>query len=434
MSSSSATRQAQQGGDPATVVDAMSAVDRAALKRAHRTSDWADIEAILRSKDFEPPGVQDGAVVEYQSRVVGDTMLELRGEEHAMRRKIQAPLFRSEAIRALEEEYLVPALRQTIDGLRVTPSPTAPATADLLALTQRVFFGLMARLLGMRLDTPEKIDRFESSFQAIDDAVRVKYTTADAEAIARKGLEVQERIMQEFFRPAWRERTELFRAVEEGRADPAELPEDFMTIALRNLEHYERWGPKTIEREATLYIAASVATTATNICHAVCSIERWIHEHPEDAAKRTDEAFLEAALHESLRLYARKWLLRAATTDTVLPTGEAIAKGELVWLDFEGAYRAIAGDDHDRFDPYRKLSSGRPWGPAFADGRHTCIGKNLVLGDGANEAGGRRGTAKTMMLELYRVGMRLDRERAPVITDESVRQMFLSCPIVLTAL
>jgi cytochrome P450 len=181
-------------------------------------------------------------------------------------------------------------------------------------------------------------------------------------------------------------------------------------------------------------MVASVATTATNICHAVCSIEDWIVQHPEDAEKRTDEAFLESALHESLRLYARKWLLRAATRDTHLPTGAAIRQGELVWLNFEEAYKAIAGADHAQFNPYRSLTYGRPWGPAFADGRHTCIGKNLVLGDGANEEGGRRGTAKAMMLELYRVGMRLDPERARVITDESVRQMFVSCPIILTAL
>jgi cytochrome P450 len=425
---------AQQTGDSERVIAALSAVDRRALSEALQLSDWNDIVAVLRSRDFEPPAKGDGAGIEYQATVVGDTLLDLRGDVHSQRRKIESPLFRSESLRALEERYLLPGLRRAIDELRAQAAAQQPARADLLSLSYRMFFGLMAHLVGIDVDTPEKIDRLTEYFQAIDDAARVKYTTADPAEIARRGQAAQETVMEEFFRPAWRARVALFERVKAGEVNESELPHDFMTVALRHIEHYDQWGPGAVEREATLYIVASVATTATNICHAVCSIEDWIAEHPEDADKRTDEAFVEAALHESLRLYARKWLLRAATRDTQLPTGAAIRQGQLVWLNFEEAYRAIAGEDHDRFDPYRKLSYGRPWGPAFADGRHTCIGKNLVLGDGINEEGGRRGTAKTMMLELYRVGMRLDPDRERVITNESVRQMFVSCPIVLTQL
>lgn len=426
---------AQETGDSEQVIAAMSAVDRGALGRARQLSDWQDIEAVLRSRDFEPPGQGDGAGIEFQASVVGDTLLDLRGDVHSERRKIEAPLFRSDSLRALEEEYLAPALTRMIDGLRAQRVPGSAVAVDLLTLTHHVFFELMARLVGIDVDSPEKVDLLAQRFQAIDDAARVKYTTGDPVEITRLGREAQEAVMEEFFRPSWRQRCALYAAVQAGDADPADLPNDFMTIALGHLEHYEAWGGAgAVEREATLYMVASVATTATNICHAVCSIEDWIGQHPEDAEKRTDEAFLESALHESLRLYARKWLLRAATRDTHLPTGAAIRQGELVWLNFEEAYKAIAGADHARFNPYRKLAYGRPWGPAFADGRHTCIGKNLVLGDGANEAGGRRGTAKTMMLELYRVGMRLDPDRPRVITDESVRQMFVSCPIILTAL
>lgn len=426
---------AQHAGDAATVAGVMKAVDQEALKNALELTDWKDIESVLRSRDFEPPGQGQGAGIEYQAGVVGDTLLDLRGDDHMARRKIESPLFRSDTLRMYEEEFLEPALAHQLSELRATRTPGQPVRADLHMFFKRVSLGLMARVIGLvPPDTPAALDRFERNFQAIDDAVRVKYTTADPEEIVRLGREAQESIMEELFRPAWRRRQEMIAAVDHGDLDASELPNDLIGVALKNMEHYQKWGLRDVEREATLFITAAVATTATNVCHAVCEIEAWIGAHPEDSEKRTDEAFLEAAFNESLRLNARKWILRAAVHDTELPNGAAIREGQLIWLNFEEAYKLIAGSDHSHFNPYRTLSYGRAYGPAFADGRHMCIGKNLVLGDGVNEPGGRRGTAKMVMLELYKVGMRMDPEEKPVITDESVRTMFVSCPIVLTDL
>src|SRR5207244_498165 len=104
-----------------------------------------------------------------------------------------------------------------------------------------------------------------------------------------------------------------------------------------------------IVREATLFISASIATTANAVCHAVREIEAWIEEHPEDAAKRTDDDFLTRALNESLRLHQSGWMVRTAVRETDLPSSERVGEGESVWLDFRSAYRELFPGDPERF-------------------------------------------------------------------------------------
>jgi hypothetical protein len=178
-----------------------------------------------------------------------------------------------------------------------------------------------------------------------------------------------------------------------------------------------------------------VGTTTRELALAVDSIERWIGEHPEDAAQRTDAAFLERAFTESLRLHQSiPSVGRVAIADVSLPSGLHLRKGETIRVNLAGANRTLLGPSATVFDPYRDdPPSGERYGLAFSDGRHTCIGKMLVLGDQQRGEATRDGTAKTALVELYRAGMRRDHTREPIMKDTITRR-FDSYPVVFEAM
>jgi cytochrome P450 len=87
------------------------------------------------------------------------------------------------------------------------------------------------------------------------------------------------------------------------------------------------------------------------------------------------------------------------------------------------------GPDGESFDPHRTVpDNADPYGYAFGGGRHTCIGKWLVLGQTTGRLE-RYGAAVSMLLELYRAGMRRDAENPPTLKSTYTRR-FETYPIV----
>jgi hypothetical protein len=66
-------------------------------------------------------------------------------------------------------------------------------------------------------------------------------------------------------------------------------------------------------------------------------------------------------------------------------------------------------------------------GLAFSDGRHTCIGKVLVLGTGHGDD--RLGTAVSILQTLYEAGMRRDATRSPTLKPTTTKR-FATYPVV----
>jgi cytochrome P450 len=418
-----------EAGDLATVTRAMGAVDPAVAARTRELKEWEDIAFVLRSKDFEPPGREGGFGAEWQAHLIGESLVEVRGDDHFERRRLESVLFRRDTLLDYERELVLPSLRREVGALAETRDADGLVRTDLLRLAKRVSVDLMTTLVGLDgIEDEEAISEFAELYEDLDVGVRAKYTTGDPGAVVARALDAQRRLVERHFRPSWQRREQLLR-------DGAEAPNDLITLMIRHPEHYGRWDRELVEREATLFMTASVTTTGNEVCHAVREIEGWIAAHPEDAEKRTDEAWLAAAFNESARLHAFGWMVRLAVRDTQLPDGTSVQQGDLFWLDFRAAYDELYGGDASRFDPSRRQTEElAPYGLAFGNGRHTCIGKMLVLGDGATGTEERRGTARTILLELYGQGMRLDPERPPQTSPGSVREMVESCPIVLTAL
>ncbi len=380
---------------------------------------WDDVRFVLRSKLFEQVGPRDGYPrVDLQHRIMGDSVVMLRGEDHAQRRHLESVLFRRATLLKYEQELVRPRLAHTL--ARLTVDGDGLRRADLNEISRDMLLALMATLTGVALETPEQERRFDEVFARLDRGARVRHA-ADPEAALRDGLAAQQAFAEEFFAPAW--------ARHQATPDDTR-PNDLITMMLRHAEHFAAWDPEVYLREATLYVSASVGTTTRELCLAVDAIERWIEAHPADAALRTDEDFLGHAFEEALRVHQSIPSVGRVAVDAVtLPSGVSVEKGETVRVNLQAAGREAVGPGGEEFDPHRRAPDrGERHGLAFSDGRHVCIGKMLVLGDRDGDAR-RLGTAKTALMVLYGSGMRRDRTREPALKD-TITKRFESYPVV----
>jgi cytochrome P450 len=387
---------------------------------------WDDVRAVLRSKGFEQVGPDDGYPrVGLQQRIIGDSVVMLRGDQHRERRHLESVLFRRPTLLRYEEELVRPRLQRTLAELAAERGPDGVVRGDLIRISLDMLLELMLTLTGIELETPAQEQRFRELFGTLDSGSRVRHA-ARPETVIEEGLEAQQVFDREFFRPAWTRHERLLA----GLAPGEEAQNDLITLMLRNPSHFEQWDPAVYLREATLFVIASVGTTTRELGLAVDSIERWVEQHPEEAARRTDEAFLERAFAESLRVHQSiPSVGRVAVADVRLPSGVEIRAGETVRVNLAAASGAVAGARPEAFDPFREDPAHGPrHGLAFSDGRHVCIGMQLVLGDEA-----RKGTAKTALVELYRAGMRRDTGREPALKDTITRR-FDSYPVVFEGL
>ena len=391
---------------------------------------WEDVRYVLRSRAFEQVGPGDGYPrVELQQQIIGDSVVMLRGGLHSERRRLESILFRRATLAKYEQSLVRPRLRRTLARLAEDRRDGDVPRGDLVQIGFDALVELMLTLTGISLESGEQERRFREIFVALDAGSRVRHAGDAARAI-RDGLGAQRAFAAEFFRPAWQRHERLLAEVAAGGRTQAEIPNDLMTLMLRNQGHFGNWDEGVYLRETTLFVIASIATTTRELVLAVDAIERWIDDHPDDASNRTDGGFLERAFAESLRFHQSiPSVGRVAIADARLPSGLRVRAGETVRVNLKAANRALLGPDADRFDPHRSAPPrGEATGLAFSDGRHTCIGKMLVLGERRGSSA-RDGTAKTVLSELYGAGMRRDPARAPVMKDTLTRR-FDSYPVV----
>jgi hypothetical protein len=123
----------------------------------------------------------------------------------------------------------------------------------------------------------------------------------------------------------------------------AEVPDNLITVMIRNRSHYERWGSHVYGREASLFIGASIGSTTNAVCSAFVEIERWLEQHAEHADLRLDERFLLSSLDEAVRISGSVWLTRVAMRDTTLPSGKRVGRGQVMWLNLHASYASALG-------------------------------------------------------------------------------------------
>jgi cytochrome P450 len=383
---------------------------------------------ILQSRDF-------GATGQERAPFLGDTLLDMNGEAHLERRRIESHLFSKSSLRHYEEHHLGPMVEQTLEGL-ATSSRGADGVvrADLEVLIRTILHRISALISGIDgVETPEQIDRFRDYVTGIGRGAAVDFSSEDHAAVIEQALEVRRVFVEDFYLASLERRSRLVADYRAGAIGQDDLPHDLLTILLLNED--PDWPDGAILREVSgLYMNASTSTTMMEISHAVVHLTEWLEAHPEDRTKLADMGFLRRVAHHSLRLHTTApALLREAMRDVQLETsGRSFKAGEKLALIARLANRdpEVFGPDADVFDPYRTTPPGvSPWGLTFGGGEHQCIGRTVVTGLMRGDGDPTAGSMALILSKLFAAGIELDPDDPPVYTTATHMDAFASFPV-----
>ena len=399
----------------------------------HHLTSFAEVDAVLRSRDFVPAGGHRES-----APFVANSLIMLSGDPHFERRRMEAALFARAALQEYEHEVFAPSVATSVrEAAAAGRGADGIARTNLVSLVRRTLLRISAVMTGIdHVDTPEETDRFGHFVTKLSEGTTVESSTRDHAEVVREVLALREAFVVEFYGPSLARRQALVDAFRAGDQSRANLPRDLTTLMITDPN--DSWDDDLPLREVTLYLTAATHTTTNATPHVVKELADWWSAHPEDRERVEDLDFLKRAAHETLRLHLPvAALMRKAACDVTLPSGRAIADGDDVALSIDAANRdpEVFGADADRFDPWRETPRGvKPFGFAFGGGDHMCIGRAFVTGQSrrTGDEDSTLGTIVTLLQHLYEHGMEPDPKIEPVMNPAVVTDSYSSFPIVLT--
>jgi cytochrome P450 len=275
------------------------------------------------------------------ARVTGPSMLSLDGDHHARHRAPFVAPFRPRAVSERFAQAIEHDSQRLIDGFRA-----AGATDLRASFAGPLAAATMARALG--LDETE-IVALLAWYDAIVDAV--DEITAGG-GIPDTGISAFDALAARV------------KSVVRSDDHASLLVQAAATATLT---------PDEIVSNAAILLFGGIETTAAMITNAALQLLQqpaWLER------ARHDQAVLDGAIEESLRLEPAAAVIdRYATQDAELG-GAQVARGDLVRISISAANRDPAVySNPDSFDP----SGSRPHGHlAFAQGPHVCVGVHLA--------------------------------------------------------
>lgn len=340
----------------------------------HDLTDYHDARDGLRSRDLRQ------ALYDAGHRLMDGVIVNLHGDAHVARRRLENRLFRRDVFAWYERERIP----QIIDA--VLAGPIAAGRGDLLPLARRTMMTLSIDVAGVDLPA-DRADVFERFYELMDHLARastVAHAVGDTEAIIAAGDEALAAFDVEFYRSSLARRAELVERFERGELDEGTLPRDVLTTLLRNHDRLDL-PPDTVLREVAYFPWVGSHSTSGQLVHAMHHVFEWIAAHPADRDRLVaDDVLRQRFVHESMRLHpASPVARRIAVDDVTLRSGHRIAAGDEVVIHVAAANRdpALFGDRPDDFDPFRTLADGvAPWGLSFGHGTHACLGQELAGG------------------------------------------------------
>jgi len=400
---------------------------------------YHDVVEVFRSRAF----VQGGGGRRDSAPITGYGVLSLAGRDHFERRRIEAVLFRRERLAWFERDVLVPALGDKLAEVATERGADGLPRTDLLPFLRDVYCDLTCAFWGIDgVGTPAARERFLATVEGITPGGAVEWERGDHREIVRRCLVWRRRFGTDYFEPSLRRRQALVDAHQAGELPEAELPNDLITVMLRNRRHFDKWDSDVLVRELILFAPGD--TIVRFLPHMVAETHRWLLEHPEDRDRLEDVAFLRRCALESLRLHpASPYFIRRAVADTTLASGRAFRAGDYVVLDVTSASRDpdVFGADADRFDPHRvPRRKVKPVGIAFGEGAHTCIGMVMSVGEVSArdpEPGAPLGLLPYTLRELFRAGVEPEAGGAahgPKPNLDNARNEFTTFPARFAAL
>jgi len=340
---------------------------------------YADARDAFRSRDLRQSLYDAG------DRLMHGVIVNLHGDEHLARRRLENRLFRRDTFAWYERERIP----HIIDA--VLREPMAAGHGDLLALARRTMMTLSMDVAGV--DLPPGADEFERVYGLMDDLARastVAHAVGDTQAIIDAGDLALDAFDREFFEPSLQRRRALVEQFERSEIDEPDLPRDVLTTLLRNHDRLEL-ADATVLREVAYFPWVGSHSTSHQLVHAMHHMFEWMANDPSSRTTlEHDDITRQRFVHESMRLHpASPVALRIADDDVTLRSGRVLPRGEPITISVHDANRdPIVFPGHaDRFDPYREVGDGvAPWGLSFGHGTHACLGQELASGLEPDEA------------------------------------------------
>jgi len=365
--------------------------------------------------------------------IMADVLITLHGEDHRMRRRLENRLYRREVFFHYENELFPEIIQETL-GPHV-----AAGKAELVSVSHQLMMNLAALTAGVDRPqgTPEETFRLYDYLMTFIEGATLAHYKGDKQA---KEAEIKDALAafdQEFLTPGIARRAALISGFKNGRISEADLPQDVLTVLLRN-EDSLNLPHQVILREIAFYLLAGAHTSATAFTRTIHHIFQWLDQTPERRDKIRSSAFIQRCVHETIRLQpsspvSERW----AENDIQLASGPAIDKGSKVVIDLiqVNRDRSVFGDDADEFNPERKLPPSVPeYGLSFGLGMHACIGKELAAGvlnaDSSDSDSRLIGVVTLAVQSMLASGCRPDTEDPPEMNPSTSRPYFGRYPVI----
>lgn len=380
----------------------------------------------LRHRDLRQALYDEG------HRLMGDVIVNLHGQEHIDRRRLENRLFRRDTFAWYEQEHIPTIIERTL-------SPAiAAGSGELLDLARRTMIRLSVDVAGVEV-LDASFGRFYELMNRLARASTVNHAVGDKQAIIDDGDAALAAFEIEFYRASRVRRLELAQAVERGEADARQLPRDVLTTLLVNQDQLEL-PEAVVLRETAYYPWVGSHSTSAQLVHALHHMFEWLAERPEDQDRLVnDELWRQRFVHESMRLHpASPVAVRTATCGIELKSGRRIEAGTHVTIDVEAANRdpSVFGPHANDFHPMRPLADDvTPWGLSFGSGTHACVGRELAGGTAPGDVPDQHlsGAVSMMAGALLAAGARPN-PRDPATQDvETTRTMWGRYPVTFAS-
>ena len=388
----------------------------------------ADAREVYRHKQLRQALYDAGEVV------MEDVLINLHGDDHRQRRRLENRLFRRDTFYEYEREMFPEIIQETVDPY------IEKGGAELVDFGHQLMMNLAALTAGVDrpLGTYEETSRLYDYLTTFIEGATLAFHTGDVEAKRQEVQEKLEAFDREFLEPGIILREEMLKRFEKGEIEEEELPRDVLLVLLRNQDKVPM-NRESLRREIAFYLLAGAHTSATALTRVIHNIFKWLEKHPEDEERAySDKVFLQKATHETIRLQpSSPTSARWANEDVELTSGIKISKGDKVIIDLETVNRdkASFGDDAEDFNPKRELPQGvQPWGLSFGQGMHACIGQDLAAGlvfdTDSTEEDHLFGLVPVAVQTLFLNGCSPDPDNPPEMDDSTTRPYFGKYPVV----
>lgn len=387
---------------------------------------FADAKDAYRSKDLRQSLYDEGEVV------MADVLVNLHGDEHRSRRRVENRMFRREVFERYERELFPEVIERTLAPYR------AEGRVDLVHLGHELMLNLAALTAGVDRPkgTAEETRRLYDYMMKFIEGATLAHSTKDKDEQRKIIARALEDWDAEFLAPSIARRRELLER--EAAGEDVDVPNDVLATLLRHTGELSL-PPEVIRREVAFFLLAGAHTSATAFVRSVDHILRWVESHPEDAERAaTDPLFVQRCVHETVRLNPSSPIgRRRALAPVKLRSGIEIPEGATVVIDLQSVNRdpEVFGPDAAEFDPYRELPPNvAPFGLSFAAGMHVCIGQDLAAGvvqrAGAAPDDHLFGLVTAVVQRMFAANVRRDPDNPPQRDANTQRPYWGSYPVL----